>query len=111
MSLHAHSTTYWYITSDHDTLNVVENFEKQGEWQIFLTVIVKNKNDPKFNQAKLGEIDKLVKMGTYRFVPRSEMSRQGWVLQSRFVLSIKNHDEPNEQYKARIVILGHADPD
>ncbi len=50
-------------------------------------------------------------MGTYEFIPEDQISRKGIVLHSRFVLCIKNHGEPTEQYKARLVILGHIDPD
>ncbi len=37
--------------------------------------------------------------------------RKGAVLQSRFVLIISNQGEPTEEYKPRLVILGHIDPD
>ncbi len=50
-------------------------------------------------------------MGTYEFVPEKEISQKGSILQSRFVLAIKNKGEPAEKFKARLVILGHVDPE
>jgi len=99
-----------FFTSEvsHTTL---ESFREQGYSETFLTVIVKNKKDPRFTQAKMDEIDKLVKMGTYEIVPEHYVPRNSTILQSRFVLAIKNASESDEYFKARLVILGHIDPD
>ncbi len=73
--------------------------------------MVNDKHDSRFHDAKVEEIDKLVKLGTFEVVPEVEISQKGTVLQSRFVLTIKNHGEPTEYFKARLYILGHLDPE
>ncbi len=50
-------------------------------------------------------------MGTYEVVPESKLCESGTVLKSKFILTIKNHNEDTEYFKARLVILGHRDPD
>ncbi len=39
------------------------------------------------------------------------MPHDATILQSRFVLTIKNFENPDEYFKARLVILGHIDPE
>ena len=70
---------------------------------------MKNRSDPRFGKAKVEEGDNLIKLKTYKIVPESEISSQGTILQSRFVLEINNFKEDNEYFKARLVILGHLD--
>ena len=76
-----------------------------------MTVSVKNTVDPRFDQAKQDEIDKLISMGTYQVVPESSIEADDAVLRSRFVLTIKNDREESEYFKARPVILCHLYPD
>ena len=76
-----------------------------------MTVSVKNTNASTFDQAKPEDIDKLIRMGTYKVVPESSIEADGAVLRSCFVLTIKNSDEESEYFKARLVILCHLDPD
>lgn len=58
-----------------------------------MTLMVKDKNYPRCDQAKLDENDQLVKLGTFEIVPESSIFRNGTVLHSRFLLTIKNHEE------------------
>ena len=51
----------------------------------------------------------MIKLGTYKFVPETDVSSTGTVLHSRFVLTIKKHGEETEYFKARLVILGHLE--
>ena len=86
-------------------------FASLGACKSYITVTVKDKNDSRFTQAKMDEVEQLVKMGTFKFVPESSISKNGTLLHSRFVLTIKNFEEPNQYFKARLVILGHVDPE
>ncbi len=71
----------------------LEEFSKKSVTHSFVTVVVKDKDDPKFDQAKQDKIEKLVKLGTYKFVPECEIKQTGTIPQSRFVLSIKDYGE------------------
>ena len=84
----------------------IHEFQERNASRIFLTVVVKNKSDPRFDKAKVQEVDQLIKLGTYKIVPESEISRGETILQSRFVLTIKNFKGDTEYFKARLVILG-----
>ena len=74
-----------------------------------MTVVAKDIFDPRFDKAKEDKIEKLLKLGTYKSVPESDIERTDKILQPRFVLTIKNHGEENEFFKARLVILGYVD--
>ena len=89
----------------------LQNITDKNASLICVKVSVKNTDDPRFGQAKEDEIDKLVRMGTYKIVPESNIEADGAVLRSRLVLTIKNSGEESEYFKARLVILGHLDPD
>ncbi len=49
--------------------------------------------------------------GTYEFVKEEDVPHDATILQSRFDLTIKTFENPDEYFKARLVILGHIDPD
>ena len=55
-------------------------------------------------------MQELLKKGTYQFVKEAHVPQGATILQSRFVLTIKNFNERNELFKTRLVILGHIDP-
>ena len=88
-----------------------QSFLKREAPSVYVTVMVKNKHDSRFNEAKIEEINKVVQLGTYEIVPETDYVSRGTVPESRFVLTIKNHGEESEYFKARLVILGHLDPD
>jgi len=91
--------------------NILQQQLAEGCTSTYITLAVKNRKDPRFTQAKIEEIDKLVKMGTYEIVQEAAIPRKGTILQSRFVLTIKDSGEKTEYFKARLVILGHIDPE
>ena len=53
----------------------IEMMSDQGASDILITVTVKDKNDTRFDQANRDEIERLMKMGTYQFVPKDTISR------------------------------------
>lgn len=77
----------------------------------YLTIIVKNKKDTRFSDAKRKEVIYLVNRRTYEFVQEDKILEGSVILQSRFVLPMKNFNEPDELYKTVLVILGHIDPE
>ncbi len=42
---------------------------------------------------------------------KEDVPHDATILQSRFVLTIKHFENPDEYFKARLVISGHIDPD
>ena len=79
----------------------VERLALQGASSVFATVVIKNKKDPRLNEAKQKELRELVSKGTYEFVREEEVPLDATVLQSRFVLTIKNFGENNEYFKVK----------
>jgi len=73
--------------------------------------IVDDPNDPSFDEAKTTELRLLLAKGTYKFVHKEDVPKDAVVMESRFVLTIKEPDSTSPQFKARFVILGHKDPD
>ena len=71
------------------------------------TIIVKNKKDSRFNDAKRKEVSNLANKGTYEIVQENKIPEGSFIIESRFVLCIKNFSEPDELYKIRLVILCH----
>ena len=53
----------------------IEMMNDQGASDIFITGTVQDKNDTRFDQANRDEIERLMKMGTYQFVPKDTISR------------------------------------
>ena len=89
-----------------------EPYQKEYDNAVVLaTITVKNPFDKRFEKAKEKEILQLLEKGTYKFVREKEVPKNATVLQSRFVLTIKNVGEKEELLKARLVIMGHIDPD
>lgn len=74
-------------------------------------MIFKNKRDPRFKNAKRKEIRELIDKGTYEFVREEDLPTKPTILQSRFVLNIKNFEEADQYFRARLVIYGHIYPD
>ena len=82
-----------------------------GAYAIFSTVEAKNKDDPRFKDAKVEEVLQLIEKGTYEFVHEDDIPLDSTILRFRFVLTIKNVNDPDQYLKARLVILGHLHPD
>ncbi len=74
-------------------------------------MVVHDKNDPRFAEGKLARKEELVKKGTHEFVKEDDIPLGAVAFQSRFVLTIKNAESSDQDFKARLVILGHVDPD
>lgn len=75
---------------------------------VYATEVIDN-NDPRANilqmkQAKRAEVDELLRRGTFKVVPRSELTNSANVLTARFVLAIKSNTDGNIKYKARYVM-------
>ncbi len=64
-------------------------YEKGGSAS-FITAMAKDKNDSRFQNAEEDEGNKLIQMRTYKIFLETKMLESGTVLQSRFILSIKN---------------------
>ena len=75
-----------------------QSFLKREAHSVYVIVEVKNKHDPRFNEAKIKEINKLVQLGTYEIVTEIEGVSTGSVPQSRFVLTTKNHGKESEYF-------------
>ena len=102
------SETFFANSLSKETIHY---FQEQNAAWIFLTVVVKNKNDPRFGKAKVEEVDKFVKLGTYGIVPEPDISSRGPIFQSRFVLTVKNYKDGTEFFKARLAMFGNMDPE
>ncbi len=89
----------------------ISRLHEKGATLVYATIVVHNRKDPRFNNAKIAEIQELIKKGTYEFVKESDIPANATILQSRFVLTMKNSDNPDQYFKARLVLLGHIDPD
>ncbi len=63
-------------------------FPQKGASAVFATVVLHNKKDARFDEAKIAERRELIEKGTYEFV-REDMPHDATVLQSRFVLTVK----------------------
>ena len=85
--------------------------QKYRDSVVLATITVTNPQNKMFDQAKETEVLQLLKKGTYEFVSEESVPNDATVLQSRFVLTIKNVGEKDELLKARLVIMGHVDPD
>ena len=72
----------------------------------FTVEIVTDSQDGRFHQAKIIELKQLLNKETYSFVSENDIPDDAVVLDSRFVLTIKNPES-----EVPIVILGHKDPD
>lgn len=81
--------------------------------QVFLTEVLHPRDSrgrsSQFEEAKLKEIEGLVKRGTYEVVLKEDVPVDANILGGRFVLSIKNKDTNEEKFKARFVVQGHTD--
>ncbi len=61
----------------------------------------KTEKIPRFAEAKLAEIEELVKKGTYEFVKEDDIPLGATVLQFRFVLTIKKRRKPRPSTSKR----------
>jgi len=84
---------------------------KQDKGTEVYAIVIEDPYDTRFDDAKLKEVTQLLEKGTYAIVCSAEVPEDAVVLNSRFVLVIKNPGTKEEIYKARFVILGHMDPD
>ena len=75
----------------------------------FTVEIVTDSQDGRFHQAKINELKQLLDKGTYKFVSKNDIPDDAVVLDSRFVLTIKNLESEVPIFEARFVILGHKD--
>jgi len=100
----------YFLASEQGSKTISEMYLNNAS-AVFATRIVKNKRDPRFTEAKKKELQALIAKGTYEFVKEKSINPGETILQSRFVLTIKNFNEKDEYFKARLVILGHVDPD
>ncbi len=89
----------------------ITKFYEQSASSVFATVVVHGKKDSRFDKAKIEEIEQLIQKSTYEFVQDAYLPPGATVLQSRYVLTIKIFGKPHQYYKARLIILGHVDPD
>ncbi len=76
-----------------------------------MTVVVHDKVDSLFDEATIAEIREFNKKGTYEFLKEEHVPHGAKFLQSHFVLTIKTFENPDEFFKARLVILGHPVPE
>ncbi len=57
------------LLSDSASEQYFESQTKNGASKVFQTVTIEDRNDPRFDEPKIEEIDKLAKMGINKFVP------------------------------------------
>ncbi len=70
----------------------LHSFAKKGASAVFATVVVYDKKDARFDEAKIAEIRELIQKGTYEIVKEEDVPHDATILQSRFVLTIKNFE-------------------
>jgi hypothetical protein len=87
---------------EHDCDSVFE------AWTRSETII--NQGDERFEAAKLAELKQLFDCNTFEWVDASAVPHDANVLRTKWVLVIKHPGTSDEQFKARLVILGHMDP-
>ncbi len=87
------------------------NWNKKGATFVYTTIVVHDRKYTRFNDAKSGEIQAWIKKCSYEYVKNSDIPGYATPLPSSFVLRMKNSDNPDKHLKARLVILGHIDPD
>ena len=68
-------------------------------------------NDESCDEAKATEIRNLLQRKTYEIVEKDDVPANAQTLRSRFVLTDKISPNGQKFKKARLVILGHTDPD
>ena len=73
------------------SLSTLKSFAEQSVTQVFTNIMLKDKNDPLFKNAKIDDINKLIQLGTYEIVPNTKVPPSISILSSRFILTIKNH--------------------
>ena len=102
----------WETFMNHPVSKVFIGYlVNHGATSGLITIIVKDKNDARFAEAEVEEVEKLIKLGSFEIVPESNIAKNGTTLHSRLVLNIKNHNKPIDYFKARLVILGHDGPE
>ena len=78
---------------------------------VYHFVMVQNQKDPRFDEPKREETDRLLRRGAFKLVPCCSMPADANILRGRFVLIIKEPGTEVEMFKARFVIQGHEDPE
>lgn len=74
-------------------------------------VTVYDPHDPRFDAAKKDEVKQLLEKETYKIVSPDTVPPHATVLKSRFVLTLKTGEDGSMSPKARLVVLGHLDPE
>ncbi len=87
----------------------IARFRKKGASAVFATVVIQDKKDSRFDEAKIAEIRELIKKGTYEFVKEETCLTMLPSYNLGSSLLSKNFENPDEYFKARLVILGHID--
>jgi hypothetical protein len=72
--------------------------------------IIANTRDVRFDEAKVAEMQQLLKREVSKWVQGSEVPVDANILRTKWVLVVKNAESDNPVYKARLVIQGHQDP-
>lgn len=75
-----------------------------------LTEVVKNPNDQRFADAKQKELSGIMQKNGFKIVKKSELPDDAVKLNGRLTITIKDPSAPEQLYKARRVVMGHADP-
>ncbi len=76
-----------------------------------MVLIVEYLIDTRFLESSHAEIEGLIDRGTYVAVNENNLPPGANIMRSRGIHSIKKDSEENEKCKARLVILGHLDPE
>lgn len=101
----------YYRTINYSINKFKTNVISPPPFQVYLTEVIEPR-DPrawKFNNAKLKELDGLIKNKTWKIVCRNEVPSNANILNGRFVLAIKDEGKNKEVWKARYVVEGHRD--
>ena len=94
----------------HKSWDVFQGMRKHSPYNVH-EVIVRDPPDPRFTDSARDEIEDLLKRGSYVVVGKDEIPSDATVLKSGVQNSIKTKPDASENFKTRLVIQGHKDPE
>jgi Reverse transcriptase (RNA-dependent DNA polymerase) len=86
------------------------NSETHDQEVLHRTETALNQSDARFDDAKKIELQQLLDRGTFTPVLKNKVPLDAVILQTKWILVVKNPGSTDELFKARLVVLGHRDP-
>ncbi len=90
-------------------VNLSEIFDFTNK-EVYATVVVHDRKDPRFNNAIFAEIEERIKKGTYEFVKESGIPPNATISQIQSCPQNQKFENADKYFKARLVVLGYIDP-